>query len=192
MDNWYAFALFIHVTSAMALAAALGIMTVCEFRIGATWTLEQLRYWVGLADRTGKALGMISPILLLSALYLVHLRWSYSSAWVIGAIMMFLVMALSGRLVVGQRLFAILEAGIKEGGVSPAIREMLEDPVLRWHPWLRIGIFVWMLFLMTIKPGPETTMGTLVLAIVIGVVLVQLDRTGQSRAVEPVVMKGGR
>ncbi|MEO8029628.1 MAG: hypothetical protein ABI765_02200 [Gemmatimonadota bacterium] len=192
MDNWYAFALFIHVSSTMALAAALGIMTVCELRIGNAWTLEQLRDWVGLADRTGKALGMISPVLLLSALYLVHLRWSYSSAWVIGALMMFLAMALSGRLVVGQRLLAILDAGIKEGGVSPGIRKMIENPILRWHPRLRVGIFAWLLSLMTIKPGFEITVGTLVLAIAISVVLIQLDRTGQTRGVAPVVVKGGR
>lgn len=182
MDSWYPYLLFLHVTSAMALAAALGIMTVCEFRISAAWTLDQIRHWVGLAERTGKALGVISPILLFSALFLVYLRWSYSQPWVVAAIIMFLVMAISGRVLVGGRLFAIREAAVSAGSVTPAIRQMIDDPLLRWHPWIRIGVFGWLLFLMTTKPGFGALLVTFALSLALSAALMRANRPAESIA----------
>jgi hypothetical protein len=182
MDSWYPIALFIHVTSAMMLAAGLGIMTVCEFRVGTAWTLEELRRWVGLADKTGKALGAVAPVLLLSALYLVHLRWGFGQAWVVMALIAFLVMAISGRALIGSRLYAILEAAITAGSVSPAIRAMIEDPLLRWHPWVRVGVFSWLLFLMTTKPGLQGAVVSLIFGLGFSVVLGVMNRAADGRA----------
>lgn len=182
MDSWYPIALFIHVTSAMMLAAGLGIMTVCEFRVGSAWTLEELRRWVGLADKTGKALGMIAPVVLLSALYLVHLRWGFGHAWIVMALITFLVMAISGRALIGSRLYAILETAIAAGSVSPDVRRMIEDPLLRWHPWVRVGVFTWLLFLMTTKPALEGAVLSLITGLGLSVVLGVMNRSADGRA----------
>ena len=181
MDSWYSLTLFIHVTSAMMLAAALGILTICEFKVAGAWTLEELRRWVGLAEKTGKALGIISPMLLVSALYLVHLRWGFGQPWIMMALVTFFVMAISGRVVIGGRLHTILDAAIQEGSVSPQVRAMIGEPLLRWHPWVRIGVFTWLLFLMTSKPGPVGAVVALVAALSVSTVLGQAGRPAEGR-----------
>jgi uncharacterized membrane protein len=140
----HALALFVHVASAMALFAALGIegSSLLHARRapdagGVEAALRGMR-WVQRVG--GPAMGGT----VLAGLYLAGTAWGWRQAWIDVALAGFVLLGAVGGTMTGARV-ARLQRNKDAGG--------LRDPVLWWSFTIRLGVLVGIVFLMTVKPG---------------------------------------
>jgi uncharacterized membrane protein len=170
---WFAMALFFHVLGVVILFATVSLIVVCEARMRASQRAAQLREWADLANISSKSLAGVSMIVLVPALYLVPQGWSFTTPWVLAALITFVMLAVLGARVTGPRVEAIQRAAAAQiDDVVPAsLHERTCDPTLQYAKWTRIALLVWFLFLMTNKPDLAGILLSLGAALLAGVLL---------------------
>jgi hypothetical protein len=123
-------------------------------------------------------------VLVSSGLYMAYVRWSVGASWVIAALIVFVYLASTGPLVFGRRMRNAVEAATSAGAITPAVRRMLNDPVIAMMGRLRIAFLALLAFLMTTKPGLGVTLAAFVVALTLGALSGALLRQKSREATE--------
>jgi hypothetical protein len=165
--NNYSIAMFLHVVGALGFFVALGLEWTSLRHLRRAMTTDQVREWLRVPAEMGRV-GMISMLTLLAAgFYMMAIAWG-AVAWImvtLGAIVvMILAMVLTRR-----RMMAIgRTVSTERGPLSPALSQLLHDPMLTISIQTRVAIALGIVFLMTVKPGLGGSLLTIAVAIVLG------------------------
>jgi hypothetical protein len=166
----YDISIFLHVLGALALFAALGVEWAGLIGLRRAHTTAQVREWVRLFAGLRRVAGPAALIILVTGVYMSTTRWG-RQPWIgLGLIGLVTIAALAPALT-GRRVGSMARAiPDVDGPIPPALRDRITDPVLRLSAWLRTGISLGVVFLMTVKPGSAEALAALGVSVVLGLV----------------------
>ena len=164
----YPITLFIHVLSAMGVAAAITLLIHAELSAQRAQSPAELLSAMKRELRTASTLKALVPVLAITGLYMAWSEWSLSAPWVILALFTLAYLAISGPLLFGRRMQRAVDTATAAGSITPAVREILDDPMFTVLKHTRVALLVMLIFLMTVKPGLVGTVGSLAAALVLG------------------------
>jgi hypothetical protein len=148
----YHAALFLHIVGALGLFAALALEWAGLSNLRRARSVGQFQDWAGLLQGLRRVGGPSGLTLIISGIYLTVTRWG-SQPWIILGLIGLVTMAVLGAVVTGRRLGSMAKELSDEGALSRALRGRLQDPVLLLSAWLRTGIGLGVVALMSAKPG---------------------------------------
>jgi hypothetical protein len=153
----YSAVLFVHVVSALTLAAGLGLEALTLFHLRRATTPAEARFSMSLAPGLPMLAMGSFLLLLLSGGYLTAQMSAWSSAWprvTMGALALIAPLsAISGRKMRAIRgLFATGHSADSE------LFKKVQDPFLKFSMIARIALVLGILLLMTAKPGLQESL----------------------------------
>jgi hypothetical protein len=148
----YSAALFLHIVGALGLFAALALEWAGLTNLRRVRSVGQFRDWAGLLQGLRRIGGPSGLTLTITGVYLTVARWG-SQPWIILGLIGLVLVAVMGAVVTGRRLGSIAKDLADEVELSPALRRRIQDPVLLLSAWLRTGIGLGTVALMSAKPG---------------------------------------
>lgn len=174
---WYSLALFVHILGALGLFSAVSLMVMALVRMRRAATVEQIREWVTVAQFAGKSLTVVSLLILAPAIYMVVVAWTFTTPWILIALLLVLALAVMGATVNGraiQRVGALARASAP-GAISSALYAQLIARRLWLAEGMRLMLLVGIVSLMTLKPDLPLALiilaGMLVLGLILGLIL---------------------
>jgi hypothetical protein len=168
---WYNIALFLHIIGAIGTFIAVSLIITAFVRMRRAATLAAIREWAGVAVGAGKSLALLSLILLAPAIYMVIVAWGFTTPWVLGALIAFVLLAVLGATSNGQQIERIFAATQVDelAGVPATLRAQLTAPQLWMAEGIRFALLVGIVFLMAVKPDVLPTLIVLLLSLVLGI-----------------------
>jgi hypothetical protein len=164
----YSIALFFHLLGVLALFAGIGHEQIGLRQLRNAPSLAQVREWMTLLRGLRRLDAPAGLIILVSGGYLAQ-HGAGHHAWVAAGIVGMVVMAALGAAVGRPRMLAIARAlSATDGPVSPSLRRLLEDPVLRASAAARAALGLGIVFDMVVKPAAAGAVTVFVIALVIG------------------------
>jgi hypothetical protein len=151
----YNVALFIHLLGAITFFLAIGITQRGGAGMRRAESVEHIRWWADLVQTTQRMWPAAIIMLLGAGLYMTFDVWTFTTPWIVVAIVGLVLVIVVGTAVAGRRLEKIHAAAEAAGGGStpPELRRLIDDPVT----WLAIsannGAALGILWLMAAKPG---------------------------------------
>jgi hypothetical protein len=166
--NVYSLALFLHITGALGLFAALSLEWTGLWQIRSSTVPEQVRAWMGIFKNTRKV-GFVSMLAtILTGVYMM-LKVGGGAAWIIvtvGALVLIIVLSLA---LTGPRMGAIGRAlAVEKRPVSPAFQRLANHPLLWISIQTRVAITLGIVFLKIAHPDLVGSLLTIGAAIVLG------------------------
>ena len=131
-------------------------------------TPGELRTILERDERTASFMKAMALVLTTSGLFMARTHGSIGAPWVIASLIVFVYLASTGPLVFGRRMRKATGAATSAGVITPAVRQILNDPVLATMGRQRVALLALLPFLMTTKPGWAVTLAAFVTAITLG------------------------
>ncbi|MGH7563906.1 MAG: hypothetical protein ACREK5_05740 [Gemmatimonadota bacterium] len=148
----YSLALFLHVMGALGMFIALGIEWTILRNLPRATTAKEARGWLDPFLVLRRLYPWSFVAILVTGIYMMAVSWGGAPWIVIGFFGLLALPALGGM--TGRRMRRIGPAiGEARGDLDDSMRIRLADPILRLSLWLRIGLAVGIIYLMTVKPG---------------------------------------
>jgi hypothetical protein len=182
--TFYPYALFLHVVGAIGVFVALGLEWVAVVQLGKATSNPQLREWLKLYGVLPWIGGPGIAFVLLFGLHMVAVSWG-PIAWAMVALgTLIIYSSLAG--VVNSRRIPALRRAVADGLGPDAneLRPLLQSPRPLIVLYVRTGLILGIVFLMTVKPD---LVGSLI-AVVAGAVLglaASLPHAARARAHQP-------
>jgi hypothetical protein len=149
----YSISMFLHVVGALGLFAVLGLEWAGLYYLQRARGTAQAREWVRLVAPPGIVGGAAALLTLVTGIYLSATRWG-ARGWIVVGLAGMVIIAVLGGAVSGRRVGAIARAvPAEDGPIPPGLGRQLRDPVLALSLRLRTGIFLGIVFLMSIRPS---------------------------------------
>jgi hypothetical protein len=169
--NTYSIALFLHVVGALGFFVALGLEWTRLRQIRSATTSEQVRASMRFY-KSVRRFGMASMlIILVFGFYMAATVWG-GPAWITVALGSLVLIILLTIVLTRPQITAIGRAlAAEKGPLSPALRQLVNHPLLWISIQTRVTIAVGIVFLMTVKPGLGGSLLTIGVATVLGLVL---------------------
>jgi hypothetical protein len=175
----YSVVLFLHLSGALFLYMFFALEWLVQGRVRKSATIEAARPWLVAGARL-PAIGAIGGILIfIPGLWLAAHEKLWAAAWIQAAITTALIMVLMGVVITRPRMRKLERAaneavpgaaqGTGQTGSNAAHR--LRDPVIIFSLRIRMALGFGVLYLMAAKPGLTTTLVTLGVALVLGIVI---------------------
>ena len=184
MDTYHV-VLYVHLVSLLIGFSAGMIETVCLLRLRAADTLEAAAPWGRLAGEIEKAFPVAIVGLFGSGAYMTSDAWTWSTPWIVLAIVGLVILALQGPLVAGRRGHAV-KAALMANGPGPlgtAALRMTRDRALWSAGMTNEAIVLAVVWVMTEKPGWGGGIAALLVAYAVGLALaVGMTRTSESQS----------
>ncbi len=169
--NLYTLALFAHVLGAIGYCISIAALLFVLLGLRRAQHVEQVRALLHLNDWSAPV-GAVSALLLLAAgIYLALAQWSLLTPWILVALISLLLMVPAVAIVVAPRRSAIVKQLAREapvGEISPALRQLLHDPVLFAVVQTVAALLIGLIFLMTTKPDLVGSIVVMAVALVLG------------------------
>jgi hypothetical protein len=153
--NAYNVALFIHLLGVVTLFIAIGLLQRVGARIRTAESASELRLLMSFVQPTARMFPAAFILLLAGGLYMTDRLWSFTTSWVVVALVTLALLAAAGSGFVGARL-ARLGRSVAEAGDGPlpapvraAARDLALWGVLSANNAAAMGL----LWLMATKPG---------------------------------------
>ncbi len=166
--NVYSFVLFVHITGALGIFAALGLEWTGLRQLRSSTVPEQVRAWMGIFKNTRQVGFAAMLATVLTGVYLMLKAWG-GAPWIIATIgALVLIIALSLALT-GPRMVTIgraMAAGTRPG--SPAFHQLANHPLLYISIQTRVAIALGIVFLKIAQPDFVGSLLTIGAAIVLG------------------------
>ena len=152
----YAVLLFVHVVSALVLAAALRLESLTLIRLRKASTPGEVRGALDLAPGFRIAAMASLAVLLLSGGYLTAQMSAWGLAWPRVALATLVLTGLLGAMS-GRKIRAIAQLFSSGQSADAELFKKLRDPFLRFSMITRVALVLGIVLLMTAKPGlPES------------------------------------
>lgn len=176
--TFYTLALFLHILGALTLGAIDALLLAGLTGVRRASTVEELRLWGSLAERTGRVIPLAALLLLVPGVYLVFAAWGWTTPWIDTALGAIVVLGLLGRGILETRLAVLHTEALRaaNGPIPAALHERRTDRTLWIACWLFTLLFLGVVFLMTNKPDLIGSLLTVAVALVIGAALPFLGR----------------
>jgi len=162
--TFFSLVLFVHVLSALLMAAALAMEAVTLNRLGRALTSEEALHWLDFAFAR-PAMGIASAVVLfLSGGYMTAQLSMWELAWPKVAVQGLVVTSLLGA-VTAARMRTIRRYVADRKG---ELFRQLRHPLLKISISLRVGLILGIVFLMTAQPGLLESAGAIVICASLG------------------------
>ena len=165
MDTYHV-VLYIHLLSLFVGIGAASVLALCLFQLRGARELTDAVPWGRVAGKTGRLFPIAILGLFGSGAYMTSDVWSWSTGWIVVAIVALVVLGLQGPLI-AERSGKKLERALIENGPGP-LGENARRMTRYWGLWViefsAIGLVLAVVWNMTTKPST----GTAIAAAVIG------------------------
>lgn len=156
--------LFLHIISALGLFAVTGASALALHGLRSADRVDALRAALDRLMLPHALAKPLPPLLLLSGLGLCWLTWGFRQPWVLLSLAGFLTIAVLMQAVLQARLKR-LERQLENGADFEHVAAMLRDRLLWRVDRLCNGLLLWLVFLMTVKPGLVLALAALALVL---------------------------
>jgi hypothetical protein len=164
----YAVSLFLHVVGAVGLGVLLSFELAGVYGLRRATTTAQATQWgsvLGIPRRLG---GAAALTVLVTGIHMSVTRWG-AQGWIIVGLSAMVLIAVLGPALGARRFGAIVRAlHAEDGPISASLGRLLQDPILTLSIWLRVALFVGIVFLMATKPGTAAALGAMGVSLVAG------------------------
>lgn len=165
----YSIALFLHLVGVLTLFAGIGLEQTGLRQLRNASSLAQVREWMAVLRRLRRLDGPAALTILVSGGYLAT-HGAGHHAWVAAGIIGMVLMAVLGAGVGRPRFLAIGKAlPPADGPITPALRRLLEDPILRASATTRAALGLGIVFAMVVKPPAAVVVIVFAVALATGV-----------------------
>jgi hypothetical protein len=164
----YSIALFLHVTGAVLLFAAITVEGIALRLLRRAQTAEEARSAAQLLQ-LNRLVGPVSAVgVLIPGLYMTATTWGWV-AWILVALAAWALIAVFGA-INGMRIVALARSlATESGAIGPKVRARIGDTALVVSYFARVGLALGVVFLMTVKPGIAESVMAIVVAAAAGV-----------------------
>lgn len=151
---------FLHVTSAMGIVAGLGVEGLALLQLRPAGSVDEARRALSNSRYVQRVTGTSLLATLITGVYLATAYWKWQGAWMGVAFMTIFVIALIGGLMTGRATSRAMRSA--DALVVNAIAAL--HARLSASYFIRLGLFIGIVFLMTTKPesGPTAIVAILV------------------------------
>jgi hypothetical protein len=163
----YKIALFLHVTGALLLFAALAIEWLCIANIKKARTIEHIKESVLNYSKAGALGGIAAILILVPGIYMMVTVWN-DARWGMGGFLGLILIGQIGNIVIGRKMKKVKTILKTGNGESQALATLLQNKSFWLVAKVRTAIFFGVIFLMTVKPGLEGSIITLAVSILLG------------------------
>ena len=184
----YAIAIFLHVIGALALFAGLGLEWAGLLNLRRSLTTAQVRDWTKLLGAVRVVASPAGLVILVSGIYMSATRWG-RQAWIGLGLIGLVTMVVLGLVLSARRIASLVRAiPAQDGPIPPELQHRVTDPVLQVSAWLRTGLGLGVVFLMTVKPTAPVALAALGVSLVVGLAA-GLPGWSRSRRAVPVAQQ---
>jgi hypothetical protein len=177
----YSISLFLHIVGALGLFAALGLEWAGLSNLRRATEAGQVREWVRLLAAPRFVGGPAALTILVTGIYMGATRWG-AQGWIVVGLAGMVVIAVLGAAITGRRAGAIARAlPAEDGPISTTLSQRLHDPVLARSLWVRMALFLGIVFVMTTEPSTAGALASMGLALVGGLAASLPARAGGRR-----------
>lgn len=164
----YALALFLHVVGAVGIGVLLGFELAGVYGLRRATTTAQATQWGSVVGAPRKLGGAAALTVLVTGIHMSVARWG-AQGWIIVGLSAMVLIAVLGPALGARRFGAIMRAlRAEDGPISASLGRLLRDPVLTLSIWLRVALFLGIVFLMVTKPGAFASSMAVVVALALG------------------------
>jgi len=165
----YSIALFLHVTGAVLLFAAITVEGIALRLLRRARTAEEARSAAQLLQ-LNRMVGPLSALgVLIPGLYMTATTWGWV-AWILVALAAWALIAVFGA-VNGVRIVALARSlATESGAIGPGVRARIGEPAFIVSYFARVGLVLGVVFLMTVKPETVGSVSAIVVGAAAGVV----------------------
>jgi len=174
--NTYHYVLYVHLLSLFIGIGAGSVILVCLLQLKAARTLEQAVPWGMMSGKTGRFFPIAILGLLATGAYMTHKLWTWSTPWIVVAIVALVVLFVQGAGIAertGHKLAAAMQAN-GPGPLGPECRRLALSPGLWAVEFSNLGIVLGVVWNMTEKPGWGEAIAAVVVGWAVGVALALL------------------
>ena len=183
--DWYHLVLFAHILGVLGLFMGLAVELASMVGARRARTVETVRVWSSVSKPLTVVFPITSLVILAAGLTMTLGVWGWSHAWIDLSLVLVILMNVLGATINGghAKRIADLAAALGHGPIPPDLRRELNHPVL-WTSVISMALIaLGIVFLMVEKPDWLGSAVTLVIALVVGVILAQMQiRSDQTLA----------
>jgi hypothetical protein len=168
----YDVVLFVHLLGVITLFIAFGILQRAGAQARRAETMEQLRLWLRFLGTTSNMFPVAFILILAAGLYMTADVWTFTTPWILVALISVGIMFVTGTAVVGRSLSALAASiGDGEGPVTPEVRASVRQPRL-WSTMSGLNaVALGVVWLMATKPGWLQSIAVVVILGIIGALI---------------------
>lgn len=163
----YALALFLHIVGALGVFSALALEWGGLYNLRRAESLGQFREWAGLLRGVHRVAAPAALTLVVTGVYMAAGRWG-NQAWIDLGFLAMVAVAVSGSRIIGPRLAAVARDVATEGVLTAEHRKRVRDAGLLVLLWVRTGLGLGIVLLMTTKPSAGLALADLGVAAGLG------------------------
>jgi hypothetical protein len=172
----YHYVLYVHLLSLFIGIGAGSVLLACLFQLRAARTLETAVPWGMLSGRTAKLFPVAILGLFATGAYMTHKFWTWSTPWIVVAIVVLLLLGVQGG-GIGEHTAKKIQAAMQENGpgpLGPEARKMCLHPGLWVVEFTNLGMVLAVVWNMTQKPGWGGSIASVVIAYAVSAALALL------------------
>jgi hypothetical protein len=172
----YHVVLYFHLLFLFVGIGAGSILLTCLFQLRAARTLEQAAPWGSVAGQVGKLFPVAIVGLFGTGAYMTSHFWTWSTGWIVVAIIALVVLGLQGAVIAEQTAHKLKSALFANGPgpLGPEARRMTLHPGLWVVELSNLGIVFGVVWNMTEKPGWGGSIAAVLVGYAVGAVLALL------------------
>jgi hypothetical protein len=163
----YKIALFLHVTGALLICAAIAIEWLCIINIRKADTIERIKESLLNYSKVGKIGDLGAILILVPGIYMMVAVWD-GARWGIFGFLDLILIGVIGGLVTGRKMKEIRKIIGMENSSLKELEKLVKDNSLWLSIKMRTAILAGVIFLMTVKPGLTGSIITIVISIILG------------------------
>ncbi|MCZ7570235.1 MAG: hypothetical protein M5U01_16840 [Ardenticatenaceae bacterium] len=192
----YTIFLFVHVTGAIGYSAGTLISVLGLSSLRRARRVEQVRSLLELLELTGLVSGISLLLTTIAGLYMAGTTWGWQTGWIdvaLGSLVLLLAMGvLMGR---RRHVIAMLAKEMPDGPLPAFLEQRIHDPCMALGVYMLVTLVLGIVFLMTVKPAPGSSLLVIGVSVLLGVALSLPGWPGAQRSVVRIKgaspMKGG-
>jgi hypothetical protein len=160
----YKIALFLHVTGALSLSAAIAIEWFCTVNFRKSGAVHEL---VSNYSKIAKLGDIAAFLILIPGIYMMIAVWD-DAPWGISGFFGLILIGVIGGTLTGRKIKKIKKLMTENGKSSQELGQLLNNNSLSFSIRIRTAVFLGVIFLMTAKPGLAGSVATLAISLIIG------------------------
>jgi hypothetical protein len=168
--NTYHYVLYVHLLALFIGIGAGSVLLTCLFQLRAARTLEQAVPWGIVSGKVARLFPVAIVLLFLTGAYMTHKLWTWSTPWIVVAIVGLVVLGAQGG-GIAERTAHKLQAAMMANGpgpLGPDARRMALHPGLWVVEFANLGIVLGIVWNMTEKPGWGESIAAVLIGYAVG------------------------